>query len=414
MVTRSLSRQADSVLLWRPVVARTMCVTCSALLWAGGCGANPESATPTPKPAQPVLGERVARVDALGQLTATPAQRLRQTDDQAFAPEFDGWETEAFVDAAQRQLQCATDCLAHPQSIATELLSEIVSNDFSCTELRPTEWTQQVDAGYFQVRRGMASTAGLSHPGGAERFADALSELAATLARATSIHTHLKFYRVSVADTEVTTTVDFEASGRLPNGAIQQNATWIATWTRGQMSPPLLRSLRVSEFEEITTQAPSGPWFSDCTQAVLGSNESFSQQLVHGQNHWMRRIERVHQMQMYERNGLAVGDVNADGRDDLYICQCAGLPNRLFVQQPNGTALDISHEAGVDWLDDTLRSASGRFGQRRRPGPRAKWRRWRYRHGKRRRRKVQGARPIAHRNARRNRCQPSTTMAMAI
>ncbi|MEQ8839221.1 MAG: VCBS repeat-containing protein, partial [Lacipirellulaceae bacterium] len=45
--------------------------------------------------------------------------------------------------------------------------------------------------------------------------------------------------------------------------------------------------------------------------------------------------------------------VNNDGRDDLYVCQSGGLPNRLFVAQPDGTARDIAREAGVDILDDS-------------------------------------------------------------
>jgi len=58
-------------------------------------------------------------------------------------------------------------------------------------------------------------------------------------------------------------------------------------------------------------------------------------------------------MDVYGRHGMAVGDVNGDGLDDVYICQPGGLPNRLFVQNPDGTATDRSHEAGVDWLDRT-------------------------------------------------------------
>jgi hypothetical protein len=51
--------------------------------------------------------------------------------------------------------------------------------------------------------------------------------------------------------------------------------------------------------------------------------------------------------------GLAIGDIDGDGRDDLYVCQPGGLPNRLFVQNTDGTVTERSAELGVDWLEST-------------------------------------------------------------
>ena len=51
--------------------------------------------------------------------------------------------------------------------------------------------------------------------------------------------------------------------------------------------------------------------------------------------------------------GLAVGDVNGDGRDDLYVCQEAGLPNRLFIQQADRTAEDVTEASKVGWLENS-------------------------------------------------------------
>ncbi|MCA9212885.1 MAG: VCBS repeat-containing protein, partial [Planctomycetales bacterium] len=47
------------------------------------------------------------------------------------------------------------------------------------------------------------------------------------------------------------------------------------------------------------------------------------------------------------------GDVNGDGLDDIYFCQPAALPNRLFVRQSDGSMKDVAAESGVDWLDST-------------------------------------------------------------
>ncbi|MCH8922905.1 MAG: VCBS repeat-containing protein, partial [Planctomycetes bacterium] len=80
-----------------------------------------------------------------------------------------------------------------------------------------------------------------------------------------------------------------------------------------------------------------------------GANASYRQQLIHGIGHWLGRIDfhRLNDNGSYQ--GLAVGDVNGDGLEDLYVLQPGGLPNRLFVQQADGTALDTSAAAGVDW-----------------------------------------------------------------
>jgi hypothetical protein len=50
---------------------------------------------------------------------------------------------------------------------------------------------------------------------------------------------------------------------------------------------------------------------------------------------------------------LAIGDVNGDGLEDVYICQPGGLPNRLYIQNADGGAIDRSHESGIDILEST-------------------------------------------------------------
>ena len=49
--------------------------------------------------------------------------------------------------------------------------------------------------------------------------------------------------------------------------------------------------------------------------------------------------------------GLAVGDINGDDLDDIYVCQGHGLPNRLLVQNPDGTVEDVSRTSNLDVLD---------------------------------------------------------------
>ena len=45
--------------------------------------------------------------------------------------------------------------------------------------------------------------------------------------------------------------------------------------------------------------------------------------------------------------------MNGDGLDDLYVCETGGLPNRLLVQQPDGSVRDVSAQSGVDYVEPT-------------------------------------------------------------
>jgi hypothetical protein len=128
--------------------------------------------------------------------------------------------------------------------------------------------------------------------------------------------------------------------------------------TAANKTPPLLTHIAASRYEQADVaglRGPTvtgGPLFVDCTESALARNANYREQVLPGINHWVRRIPREF-IGMLGYNGLAVGDANGDGLDDLYVCDSGGLPNRLYVQQPDGTARDVSSEAGVDFLDDS-------------------------------------------------------------
>ena len=56
---------------------------------------------------------------------------------------------------------------------------------------------------------------------------------------------------------------------------------------------------------------------------------------------------------VYGNNGLAVGDIDNDGFDDLYVCQPAGLPNRLYRNRGDGSFEDVTEASASRVLDDT-------------------------------------------------------------
>ncbi len=95
------------------------------------------------------------------------------------------------------------------------------------------------------------------------------------------------------------------------------------------------------------------PVFVDITTQTLGGNSSYSSQLLRGTDYWRTMLDGASGIDIYGHNGVAVGDIDDDGLDDLYICQSAGLPNRLYRNRGDGTFEDITEASGLGVLENT-------------------------------------------------------------
>lgn len=148
------------------------------------------------------------------------------------------------------------------------------------------------------------------------------------------------------------TRIRFESATQRDDKFVAQKiSTWDCKWSwQVGQSAQLVRADPVSE---ETTSRNGTVTFVDKTNAVARANDSFQTQLSYGMQHWLARIETAHGMNYFSKYGLAIADANGDGLDDLYVCQPGGLPNRLFIQTPQGTVLDESKEFGLDLLDRT-------------------------------------------------------------
>jgi tetratricopeptide (TPR) repeat protein/peroxiredoxin len=102
-----------------------------------------------------------------------------------------------------------------------------------------------------------------------------------------------------------------------------------------------------------TLSSVSTPAFVDVTAQVLGEADSYRNQLLHGADYWRTVLDGAIGVDVYGNNGVAAGDFDGDGFDDLYICQPAGLPNRLYRNRGDGTFEDVTERAGVGVLDNT-------------------------------------------------------------
>ena len=97
------------------------------------------------------------------------------------------------------------------------------------------------------------------------------------------------------------------------------------------------------------------PWFQDQTPALLPGARLPQSLLRAGGVETVERHDRLIPIStMYlGMHGVAVGDVNGDGHEDLYWARPGGEPNQLLIRQPDGRLLDRARSAGVADLEDT-------------------------------------------------------------
>jgi tetratricopeptide (TPR) repeat protein len=129
----------------------------------------------------------------------------------------------------------------------------------------------------------------------------------------------------------------------------QRVGQWDIEW-EGSSGQFLIRSWKPIEETRSRTIAPV---YADISERALGSNPSYSSQILHGTDYWRTVLDGACGINIYGHNGVSVADIDNDGLDDLYVCQPGGLPNRLYRNRGDGTFEDITDESGVGVLDET-------------------------------------------------------------
>jgi Flp pilus assembly protein TadD/peroxiredoxin len=133
-------------------------------------------------------------------------------------------------------------------------------------------------------------------------------------------------------------------------GREQRVGHWLTQWSRDEAQG--WRVLRWQATEETLARAGE-PVFIDITAQALGQTASYRNQMLRGVDHWRTVLDGASGIDVYGNNGLAVGDIDDDRLDDLYVCQPAGLPNRLYRNRGDGSFEDVTEASGVAVLDDT-------------------------------------------------------------
>ena len=125
---------------------------------------------------------------------------------------------------------------------------------------------------------------------------------------------------------------------------------WDLTWEL--VATGELKITRWLIVDETRSQSFS-PVFVDIAQQTLGRNPSYGAQFLPGIDHWRTVLDGASGIDIYGHNGVSFADIDGDGFDDLYICQPAGLPNRLYRNRGDGTFEDITEGSGLGLLDNS-------------------------------------------------------------
>lgn len=278
-------------------------------------------------------------------------------------PRADGWVTEIVNDAAGIQFKKLNKALHEGPTALTKQLQEMIADNFNCDPLRPNPEPVSFDDGTLKVWR-FKKTGNSNKLRGIDGLTKAIQQLQSPLAAknidlsSVSFDMHFKIIRVHVESASSTTRVIVESHGKNPNITLQQHATWDCTWipARKRGGLPQLSDINVLDFEEVTSPSYDTPWFTDCTASVMGWHANSNDPLLRGIDDWRKQLDWRLTQDVTGPHGLSVGDVNGDGLEDLYVCETGGLPNRLLIQNPDGTVRDASNGSGVNFLEPSASS----------------------------------------------------------
>ncbi|MCA9169869.1 MAG: VCBS repeat-containing protein [Planctomycetales bacterium] len=319
------------------------------------------SATAQPLSPTPPTADATADVDIVAAPGSTQTSFVAPLADayRRLDPTADGWETEAFHEATSRQ----SEKLAH---LFTDLLTEdgllsLADDRFGCSDLTPEPLREVFRDESLRVQRAESLPAKEPDAATGEPQLRGAAGLRAAIEHFRQLYldgrierVKLKPFRVAIDDNQTaTTTAYFQSYGKASSGTLQINAKWNLRWSSAVDSAPKLLSIQLEEYEAVeyrTTEA-NEPLFSDCTVSVLGETDAYANQFLRSSDYWRARLPRDLGIDVVANHGLALGDVNGDHLDDIYVCQQGGLPNRLFIQNADGTLREATAESGADWLD---------------------------------------------------------------
>ena len=144
-----------------------------------------------------------------------------------------------------------------------------------------------------------------------------------------------------------------QLAGTSREGLVEVDFTIVLDWLLEDEAsePVLIGSQGVEDFTEARFDSERRPLFADRTGAVFSGRKVFTENLRHGLDYWRHRVEAPWGAGIVSESGIAVGDANGDGWDDVFVPRPEGLPCALLVQQPDGSVEDVAALSGLNLLE---------------------------------------------------------------
>ncbi len=267
-------------------------------------------------------------------------------------PARDEFRSEQYAEELGRLLRRWTDSVK--RSLNVEALASILSPGFRGGSFHPTSTTTLRQDKWLEARR-------LQFPAElALNASEFLKEWQQSLSTFDKLLTfECQIIRIDPrpdngAAESILTEIWWEVVGAGKNFHREQRVgQWEVEWASrpgGQAPNYAISGWRTTA--EVRSRATSR-CFVDIAKTAFANNSSFVDQLSHGADYWRTVLDAASGIDIYGHNGVTLGDIDGDGNDDFYICQGAGLPNRLYRNRGDGTFEDITQSSGLGVLENT-------------------------------------------------------------
>jgi hypothetical protein len=257
-----------------------------------------------------------------------------------------GWPSEHGALAVEQGLEAALGELVFGSAPIDTLLEGLLAEDFQGSSVYAEEAETSLDRGIFRVA-SRSSDETLDRAG----FARSIESWRAAYSGSSEPRMRVRAVAVERArDGTFTIAMVVRAASFGGEGTLQYIGHWTTRWRVSPRKDIIALEIRA---QEVTESAGPPRMFDDVTTQVFGGYPRFAQELARGTDR-AGRVDRLADANLLGMHGVAVGDVDGDGLEDIYVAQPGGQPNLLFVHKEDGTAVEVGHEAGVAFLDQTL------------------------------------------------------------